>query len=134
MDNILTNAKEDNSYKEHCLMVRREWYLKHKNRLRLSSRFGAVINRKYVNEYILNILGCSIQKYRDYLESKFKPGMNWNNHKFKGWHIDHIIPVCAFDLTKENEIRRCFHYTNTQPLWWWENIKKKRIPRKDMIN
>jgi hypothetical protein len=50
--------------------------------------------------------------------------MNWNNYGVKGRHIDHIKPVSKFDLTKEEEIKKCFHYTNLQPLWWDENLKK----------
>ncbi len=43
--------------------------------------------------------------------------MNWENYGKFGWHIDHIIPCDSFDLTKEEEQRRCFHYSNLQPLW-----------------
>lgn len=38
--------------------------------------------------------------------------------------IDHIKPCKLFDLTKEEEQRECFHYTNCQPLWWYDNNKK----------
>ena len=50
--------------------------------------------------------------------------MTWKNHGLKGWHIDHIIPCAAFDLTKEEEQKKCFHYSNLQPLWWIDNLKK----------
>jgi hypothetical protein len=40
------------------------------------------------------------------------------------WHVDHIIPCAAFNFNNEEEQRRCFHYTNLQPLWAEENIKK----------
>lgn len=40
------------------------------------------------------------------------------------WHIDHIKPISKFDLNDENEQKKCFHYTNLQPLWASENIKK----------
>ena len=40
------------------------------------------------------------------------------------WHIDHIKPVTRFDLTKPNELEKCFHYSNLQPMWAEENIKK----------
>jgi len=57
-----------------------------------------------------------------WIEGKFQSGMTWNNHGL--WHVDHIIPCVAFDLTKPEQQRTCFHYKNLQPLWGIENIKK----------
>jgi hypothetical protein len=48
--------------------------------------------------------------------------MNWENQG--EWHIDHILPCASFDLTKEEEQRKCFHYTNLQPLWAKDNMIK----------
>jgi tetratricopeptide (TPR) repeat protein len=70
------------------------------------------------------LLGCNLSEYRLYLESKFTEGMNWDNYGRKGWHIDHIIPCASFNLSDYNQQKQCFHYTNTQPLWWWDNLKK----------
>lgn len=70
------------------------------------------------------LIGCSIQLFRKHLEKQFKEGMNWNNYGRKGWHIDHILPCCSFDLSKEEEQRKCFHYSNLQPLWAIENMQK----------
>jgi hypothetical protein len=69
-------------------------------------------------------LGCSISYYKDYIESKFQEGMTWENYGVHGWHLDHIIPCTAFDLTDPEQIKKCFHYTNTQPLWAKDNINK----------
>jgi len=70
----------------------------------------------------VDLLGCTPQKAAEYLESKFQKGMSWDN--YGNWHIDHIIPCASFDLTKEEEQRKCFHYTNLQPLWAEDNLKK----------
>ena len=50
--------------------------------------------------------------------------MTWNNHGLYGWHIDHIKPVSKFNLLDLEEQRRAFHYTNLQPLWALDNIRK----------
>jgi len=72
----------------------------------------------------LKILGCSIDFLKSYLEGKFLPGMSWNNHGMNGWHIDHIRPCKSFDMTKIEDVEKCFHYTNLQPLWGSDNIRK----------
>lgn len=65
----------------------------------------------------LNLLGCTIEFLKSYLELHFLGGMTWDNHCIDGWNIDHIIPCAAFDLTKEEEQRKCFHYSNLMPRW-----------------
>lgn len=70
------------------------------------------------------LVGCAIPEYMKYLESKFQKGMSWENYGFYGWHIDHIKPCCSFDLTDPEQQQKCFHYTNTQPLWAKDNWKK----------
>jgi hypothetical protein len=69
-----------------------------------------------------DLLGCSIPHLKTHLETQFAEGMNWDNHG--EWHIDHIMPCAAFDLTQEDEQHRCFHYSNLQPLWAEENMRK----------
>ncbi len=61
---------------------------------------------------------------REHLEKQFKEGMTWENHGLYGWHIDHIIPCASFDLTDLEQQKKCFHYTNLQPLWAKENLIK----------
>jgi hypothetical protein len=69
-------------------------------------------------------LGCSISEFKLYLELKFQEGMNWENWGIHGWHIDHIQPLDSFDLTNREEFLKACHYTNLQPLWAEENLKK----------
>ena len=71
-----------------------------------------------------SLLGCSYPELKAYIENKFSPGMSWENYGRTGWHLDHIRPCASFDLTKEAEQKQCFHYTNLQPLWAEENLKK----------
>jgi hypothetical protein len=70
------------------------------------------------------LLGCNIEEYKQYLESKFIEGMNWGNYGRKGWHIDHIKPCILFDMSDPKQQKQCFHYANLQPLWWKDNLKK----------
>lgn len=71
-----------------------------------------------------DMLGCSVEEFKQYLESKFTEGMNWGNYGRKGWHIDHIKPCISFDMSDPEQQKQCFHYTNLQPLWWKDNLKK----------
>lgn len=69
------------------------------------------------------LVGCLFSELKVYLELKFLEGMNWNN--YGEWHIDHILPCASFDLSKKEEQEKCFHYTNLQPLWGSDNIRKR---------
>ena len=73
--------------------------------------------------HLHELLVCSLKELREHLEAQFKPGMSWNNYG-PNWHIDHIVPCASFDLSSPDQQRRCFHYTNLQPLWAAENISK----------
>jgi len=95
---------------------------------RFRVRINTALNRKGLEKRKgkLDFLGCSLEEFKTYLESKFKPGMNWSNYKWDGWHVDHIKPIASFDLTNEEDFKKCFHYTNLQPLWAAENFKKNK--------
>lgn len=71
------------------------------------------------------LVGCSFSDLVIYLEARFAPGMNWGNHGSFGWHIDHIKPISSFNLSIPEEQRKCFHFSNLQPLWWKENNEKR---------
>jgi gas vesicle protein len=98
-------------------------YLRHRLRLALKG------NSK--RGHILELLGCSIEQLKQHLESQFTKGMSWSNYGngwngrgMQEWHIDHIKPCASFDLSKASEQRKCFNYTNLQPLWAEDNLRK----------
>ena len=104
----------------------------------LRGRIAAAISRKKYERVFVkkcantkSLIGCSINRLLAHIESKWLPGMTWENHGQMGWHIDHILPCDMFDMTDEAQQRACFHYTNLQPLWWLDNIRKgaKIIPQ-----
>jgi len=72
-----------------------------------------------------DLLGCDITTLKQHLEAQFQPGMTWENYGFNTWHIDHIRPCASFDLTDPEQQKQCFHYTNLQPLWAKDNLKKQ---------
>jgi hypothetical protein len=70
-------------------------------------------------------LGCSIDEFKKHIESQFVEGMSWDNQG--KWHIDHIVAIKYRDggnLPTVEEILARLHYTNTQPLWREDNLKK----------
>ena len=77
-----------------------------------------------------DLLGCSIQEYKLYLERLFEPWMTWDNHGshkpdgVKRWKIDHIVPLSHFDLKDPEKQKIAFHYTNTRPLEAFRNISE----------
>lgn len=81
-------------------------FLKLKN-MKKSSKF---------NQYI----GCTPQELKQYLESKFTNGMNWDN--YGKWHIDHVIPLSS--VKNEKKLYKLCHYINLQPLWAKDNLSK----------
>ena len=88
----------------------------------LYERITQAIKRGYKFTSTINLLGTTVPNVIKYLEKKFKPGMTWENHG--KWHIDHIRPCAHFDLTDTKQQLECFHYTNLQPLWAFDNMSK----------
>lgn len=125
----------------------RELYIKNKEKINQRSKNRALVDPAYkirglisrrINRAIkfsnttkaghtIELLGCSYKEAREYLEKLFEPGMSWENHGVKGWHIDHIKPCAAFDLTNPDEQKKCFHYTNLRPLWSSLNTSKNSM-------
>jgi hypothetical protein len=70
------------------------------------------------------LLGCSLEKFKIYIEGLWHEGMDWNNYGMFGWHLDHIKPCASFNLADPEEQKKCFHYSNIQPLWAKDNWSK----------
>lgn len=81
----------------------------------LRSRLKQAIKHNWKRGSAVKDLGCSISFFKQYIESKFINKMTWKNYG-NYWEIDHIIPLCSFDLTNIEQLLKAVHYTNLQPL------------------
>lgn len=92
---------------------------------RLRGRIAVALRNQTKAAKTEELVGCSFDDLRRHLESKFQPGMSWANYGKRGWHVDHIKACYKFpDLGDPKQQRECFHFSNLQPLWWWENLTK----------
>ena len=87
------------------------------------ARIPKILKRSNISKKnsMLKLLGCSAEEFKMYLENQFKIGMNWSNYG-SDWHVDHIVPYDT--ATSIEDVEKLTHYTNLQPLWAIENLKK----------
>ena len=91
---------------------------------------------KSISEY----LPYTIQELMNHLESKFLPGMTWDNHSYYGWHVDHKKPVSSFKITSMEceEFQECWALKNLQPLWsddnWTKSNKYEELTDEELDN
>jgi len=90
----------------------------------LRTRIWGALKNNSKSKSTMRLVGCSIDFFRCYYESKFTEGMSWEKVMNGEIHCDHRRPCASFDLSKPSEQRKCFHYTNLQPLWAKDNLIK----------
>jgi hypothetical protein len=88
----------------------------------LRIRINKVLRKNKKQGSAIKDLGCTIAELKTHLELRFIDGMSWSN--YGKWEVDHIKPLSKFDLTKREEFLIACHYTNLQPIWREDNIKK----------
>lgn len=91
----------------------------------LRDRLYKAISRDSKNLSALELVSCTIEELKHYIESQFNEGMTWEN--YGDWHIDHIRPCVSFDLTDPSQQKDCFHFSNLRPIWGDENRSKGGI-------
>lgn len=89
----------------------------------VKSRIYEALRGTKKSKRTFDIIGYSVQTLKAHLERTFLPGMTWENHG-KVWHIDHIVPVSAFDHSDVEQIRQCWALTNLRALGAAENVAK----------
>jgi len=118
------NNKESQNKKaveRRKIKMMNDYYFKLKHNIR------TLIRRSIQNQFTtkskktIEILGCSFEEFKLHLESQFDDKMNWSNQGTY-WHLDHIIPISSAET--EEDVYRLNHYTNFQPLYWQDNLKK----------
>lgn len=129
----LRSKKQRENNKEY---LKKYWNEYRKQRKKIDPEYKIMLNlrrrlhKAFKNDFkkgsAIKDLGCSISELKQHLESKFQPGMTWENYGPNGWHIDHIIPFASFDLTNKEELIQVCHYTNLQPLWAKDNWSKSK--------
>jgi len=124
-------------YRNHKDVIKKQLNEKYKNDINFKLQKGL---RNSLNQILkrgsqrkigsaVKYLGCSISELKKYLESQFDGTMTWDNHRLRGWHIDHIVPLSIFNLEDIEQLKVACHYTNLQPMWWRENIiKYNKLP------
>lgn len=137
-------ARASDRQKALRISARRNWNVKNRKRIReelrqrrltdcnlrcleaLRARIACVVRAKngLKAKKTIELLGCSIPNFRMYLESRFEPGMCWENYGVNGWHVDHIMPCAIFNLSNPDHQKRCFHFSNLQPMWAVDNRRK----------
>ena len=64
-----------------------------------------------------------LPEFRIYIQGQFSQGMTWENYG-QVWHLDHVIPCASFDLSDPEQQKICFHWSNYQPLFVLDNLRK----------
>ncbi len=91
------------------------------------------------NEKRIQYMCCTVQEAYKHIENQFTEGMNWQNMGTKpdgtyGWDIDHRKPCASFNFSNEEEKYMCFHWSNLQPMWHIENVRKSAKFDPDTFN
>lgn len=97
----------------------------------LRSFFSLSVKKEDKESSVFDVLGCSLTWFKSYIETMWTDGMTWENRgNSKGkWVLDHVIPVSFFDHRYLEEQKKCWHYTNFQPLWYDDNnLKSDFLP------
>jgi hypothetical protein len=108
--------KKNNQYK-----IRR---LKNDGFYRMKKNVRDRIRHFLVNENFSTrtkqIVGLDSKEFKSYIEQMFSEGMTWDNYGL--WHLDHIKPLSLAKTPQE--VLDLNYYTNLQPLWAHDNLKK----------
>jgi len=117
-ENRLKKNEYIRNYKAKRRLVDKSFVLYENLRKRI---WGSIKNKKNTS---LEILGCDIKLYFDWINFTMSDDMSWENYGIK-WNIDHIKPISSFNLEDESQVKLAFNWKNTWAMYSSENFKKK---------
>ena len=117
--------------KEKCIEYQKE-YVKTKRKedpifrllLVCRSRITSALKSHHKSARTEQLVGCTMKELKEYFFSLFAPDMTMAHFMRGEIHVDHIRPCSSFDLSDPEQQKQCFHYTNLQPLWAKDNLRK----------
>src|SRR6185503_13752550 len=119
--------------KQKVVRLRKDPMMRTAKKLQSKTRRQRVVRlRRYVWRWLFrnfnspiaeSMTGCSRENFKRHIQSKFRHRMTWENYA-KHWQLDHIVPCRSFDLSDPEQVKKCFHFSNYQPLIRAENAKK----------
>lgn len=119
---IRNNPERNRENQRLCKLNREHTDPAYKLAGRVRTRLGEALKKFNRSASSEQLLGCSWDQFLGHLEIQFSGDMCWDN--YGRWHVDHVRPLATFDLSKPEEQRAAFHWTNHQPLWAKDNLKK----------
>lgn len=128
-DKVIENKRK---YQEsgRAAEMAKKWQAKQMNNIefrtkkRLRGRIYVALKRGVKSQGTMELLGCTIEQFKKHFQSLFTEGMSWDKYMKGEIVIDHKIPCASFDLSVPDQQKKCFHYSNLQPLWELDNLKK----------
>lgn len=93
------------------------------------TRVGFILRKAGLPKFnhTFELVGCSPDFFKSFLEAQFSEGMSWDN--YGDWEIDHVMPIASFNLLDKDQRRNAFHYSNCKPLWKLKNrMKNDKCP------
>lgn len=142
-------AEYERANKDRLSKKRREWWDRNPHKRKeyneryyssakgkLSSAIRAAVRSEIINgskggRITFNLLGYTPDELMAHLERQFTEGMTWGNYGRGGWHVDHRIPLSAFNYETPDDIdfKRAWALDNLQPMWEFDNLSKgSRLP------
>ena len=123
--------KEYNLKNRDEIQKRHTPYLKNRRKTNPNYKMGTILRNRLKKlikgeSHTMEILGCNIQFFNKWFEYQFDDEMNFDNHGTL-WHVDHVIPCAKFDLLSNEDVNKCFNWTNLQPLECKKNLSKREF-------
>jgi hypothetical protein len=119
--------REEN--REHCNAYFKDYYERNpsaKLARTTRNRINKVLRGEIKYYHMDEMVGCSLDFFRQHLESQFTDGMTWANHGFgvDKWNVHHDPPLASYDFRIPKQQKEAFHWTHSSPKWTLDNISE----------